>query len=138
MKTKVNELKNTIWTARVKLLDMEYKTSELADELGVTPKYIRHTLAERNGMPCRKSDNGMLWFNGAEVRRWIEANYIPRNRRKRADDPMKENEFYCVKCRERRISETYTVIADRGTVYKKAYCPICGTRMNKYLPKKGE
>ena len=114
---------------------MEYTAHELADELGVAYHYLRIDLAQKRGMPCRRDSTKHLWFNGLEVRKWIEENYVPRNNRKRADNPMAENEFYCVKCRERRQSETYTVIADRGTVYKKAYCPVCGTRMNKIIPK---
>lgn len=135
MKTKVNELKNTIYFARVRLLDMEYKVSELAEELGVTPHYIRIDMVQKRGLPCWHDKTKHLWFNGLEVRKWIEEHYIPRNNRKLYKEHMAENEFYCVKCRERRTSETYTVVADRGTLYKKAYCPICGTRMNKYLPK---
>lgn len=138
MKTPVNELKTTIYLSRVRLLDMDYKARELAEELGVSYHYIRVDMVQKRGLPCWHDSTNHLWFNGAEVRRWIEENYVPKDRRKKSDNPMAENEFYCVKCRDRRISNSYAVVEDRGTVYKKAYCPICGTRMNKYLSKEGK
>ena len=138
MKTKANDIRRNLWAQRVKLLDMDYKLSELANELGVTPHYIRIDLIQKRGFPCWHDDTRHIWFNGLEVRKWIEENNQPKNRRKTAENPMKENEFFCVKCRERVECNSYAIIEDRGTVYKKAYCPVCGTRMTKYLPKGGK
>lgn len=137
MKTPVNEIRRKIWNARTKLLDMDYKITELADELGVTARYMRIDMIQKRGFPCWHDSTKHIWCNGKIAREWIENNFEPKNHRNSSKNPMAENEFYCVKCRARVECNSYTVIADRGTIYKKAYCPVCGTRMNKYLPKEG-
>ena len=128
----IKSLKNKVYFRRLKLLDMNYKTSEIANELGVTDKYVRESLI-RYGMPYTKDSSGHFWFSGLEVRKWIETEFSPENRHK-PHALMGENEFYCVKCNACRVSNSYSIeINSRGVLYKKAYCPVCGTRMNKFI-----
>lgn len=131
MKNKVNKLISNLYKKREKLLDMDYSTGELAKELGTTPKYIRQSLIICRGAPSRRDSSGRLWINGRDLRKWLDEFFYAKTADKPAE--LSENEFYCVKCRARRIADSYVIDINRkGTEFKKAYCPVCGTRMNKY------
>ena len=43
-----------VYQKRNRLLDMEYTTNELAEELGVTPKYVRDTMIAKHGAPFKR------------------------------------------------------------------------------------
>lgn len=118
-----------VYQKRRRLLDMEYTTGEMAEELGVTPKYIRDTMIAKHDAPCRHDKKGRVWLNGLEIREWIEKAYNPNNDRV----SLADDEFYCVKCRDKRSAEQCILIERNGTVRKQAHCPICGARMNKII-----
>lgn len=46
-----------------------------------------------------------------------------------------QGEFYCMKCKEKRVAEGDVAVSDTGRRAAKAACPVCGTNMNKFLPK---
>ena len=132
MKGKVNKTKSNVFKKREKLLNMEYTTGELAEVLGTTPKYIRQSLIIKRGAPARTDKSGRVWINGFEFKKWLDEDLYPKT--KKETTPLADNEFYCIKCREHRITNSYVIdVNRRGTEYKKAYCPVCGTRMNKFV-----
>ncbi len=48
-----------------------------------------------------------------------------------------EFEGYCVKCRTKRTIEQGTVVeTSNGRPMAKGACPVCGTTVNRFLPKK--
>jgi ribosomal protein S27E len=44
--------------------------------------------------------------------------------------------FYCVKCKESREADGEIVVNEKGTRLAKAKCPVCGTNLTRFLPKK--
>lgn len=45
-------------------------------------------------------------------------------------------EGYCVKCKAKRSIKNGTVVtSDKGRRMAKGICPVCGTKVNKFLPK---
>ena len=116
-----------VYKKRQRLLDMAYTTGEIAEELGVTPKYIRDTLIRKMGAPYRYDESGRLWLDGLQIREWIGKAFDPKKRSVKLD----RNEFFCVKCREKRESDQFITKRLNGTIYRQAFCPICGSRMNK-------
>ena len=116
-----------VFKKRQRLLDMAYTTGEMADELGVTPKYIRDTMVRKMGAPYRCDKEGRLWLDGLKIREWIEKEFDP----KKKSVKLESDEFYCVRCREKRKSDDYVMKHSKGTNYKQAVCPFCGARMNK-------
>jgi hypothetical protein len=45
-------------------------------------------------------------------------------------------EFYCVKCKEKRATEGEIEVApETGRRMAKASCPVCGTKLTRFLPK---
>ena len=117
-----------VYKRRERLLDMEYTTGELASELGVSPKYVRDTMIAKYGAPYRQDKKGRIWLEGLKVKEWMEAAYDP----KKNKVSLAGNEFYCVKCRGKRVSDQYILTQNNGTILKQAHCPICGALMNKF------
>jgi hypothetical protein len=42
---------------------------------------------------------------------------------------------YCVKCKEKRDFTGEVVVNEKGTRMAKGQCPVCGTKVTKFLPK---
>jgi len=76
----------------VRLLDMEYKPSELAQELNCRQEWVM--LAIRNGAPHRKDENGRYWIHGEKFAAWLHE--TKQKERKR----LKPNECYCLGCKK--------------------------------------
>lgn len=46
-------------------------------------------------------------------------------------------EAYCVKCKtSRTMKDAKVVTNDKGRRAAKGVCPVCGTKMNRFLPSK--
>ena len=47
-----------------------------------------------------------------------------------------EFEGYCVKCRAKRtITDGKVEVTEKGRRVAKGICPVCGTKVNRFLPK---
>ena len=44
---------------------------------------------------------------------------------------------YCVKCKAKRTASGIVTVNAKGTRMAKAKCPVCGTNLNRILPKAG-
>ncbi len=49
---------------------------------------------------------------------------------------MARHEGYCVKCREKRTFDGTEVTLANGSRAAQGPCPVCGTKINRMLPKK--
>ena len=58
------------------------------------------------------------------------------NRRNNVAAETYEGSFYCVKCKDHRDAEGAVSVNDKGTRIAKAKCPVCGTNLTRFLPKK--
>lgn len=113
------------------LLFMEYKPSELADELGVSIKTIYDSYLPA-GLPHRRDSNGNIWIIGTEFKQWaitvLEKGERYASQRK---EPVGENQAYCLKCNSvkdfARITRRVTLSKNRIMVY--GVCSGCGSRM---------
>ena len=127
-------IKLGVYHKRNKLLNMQYTISDLAFELGIDSDYIRYKMIQRQGAPVHLDANNHLWVYGLELKSWIEDNYSP-DKLKPEKRPMEVNEFYCVKCRERRKTDSFTTEVENHTRCQKTVCPVCGTKMYKFISK---
>lgn len=51
---------------------------------------------------------------------------------------MAEYEAYCVKCKTKRVMKDAKVVTnEKGRRTAKGVCPVCGTKMNRFLPSEG-
>lgn len=66
---------NAISAKLKRLLYMEYRPSELADELGLDIQDIYKYYMPK-GCPYTKDDTGHVWIVGTEFRTWFEATLL--------------------------------------------------------------
>ena len=112
-----------------RLLDMEYKPSEIADELGINVKTIYRSYIPL-GLPVRHAVDGSIWIHGTTYREW--ALTILTTDSEKPKPPMGESEFYCTKCRNRVQAVEISQVIDKRT-RAIGTCPICGTSVTKFL-----
>lgn len=108
------------------LLYMEYKPSELADELGITTATIYNKYL-KEGLPHRKDSSGNLWIVGTAFADWA------RNRLKKKTRRIKlaMNEGYCGRCKAPRVFASMTLkrVLSAGRASYTGPCSICGATM---------
>ena len=115
------------------LLNVSYKIPKLAEKLGLSPRYIRRMLIGKYNAPHTRDGNGHILVNGQDLRKWIENFFEEEASAKRMKTPLGDNEFYCVKCRARVLLNDFHFANDGCNNFLKGRCPVCGTKVNKYL-----
>lgn len=106
------------------LLNMLYKPSELADELGIEQRIIYRNLIPA-GMPHERDEMGSIWLHGPMVAHWIR--YMSRSRKVK----LKSNEAYCLKCRSPVPLVRPKKVPTGDMIVLRAVCPNCGTTVNR-------
>lgn len=101
------------------LLDMLYKPSELADELGIPPRVVYDKLVPA-GVPHTKDTKGNIWLHGPIVAEWVRG--LTRKKIKLADDHA-----YCLACRMPVEMVGDRKVVDNGRMpLIHAECGTCG------------
>lgn len=72
---------NAVSAKLTRLLNMQYRPSELADELGIDITVIYKSYIPL-GCPHTKDDTGHLWIVGTEFRQWFKRNKLKANKGK--------------------------------------------------------
>ena len=75
------------------LLPMRYTIRELAEATGAVERTLRDWLAQ--GAPHLRDAKGHIWINGREFANWVASRRKPRRERK-----LKDNQGYCMHCRQ--------------------------------------
>ena len=125
-----------IYNKRIKLLDMPYTTSELAETLDLPRRFVTDSLLRVYSIPSEKDSTDRIYINGNDVKKWIESMFAVKKDKEKRRKPLLENEFYCMKCRQRIFTDIYSIEDEKGALVKISKCPECGARMRKYI--KGE
>jgi hypothetical protein len=113
----------------MRLLVMEYKVSEIAEELGATKNQIIRLISA--GAPARKDAGGHFWIHGAKFVEWLE-NAAPKKPRDKAT--FADNEAYCMGCK--RVVNFVETSRRRSIVFGK--CPS-GHKVSRFIStKKGK
>jgi hypothetical protein len=107
-----------------KLLDMLYKPSELAEEVGFNRRQV-YRVYMHFGCPFVRDEIKHLWINGKEFRAWYEATY-PRV-------TLKENEGFCLTCKKPVKLERPIKQKSDTLLYWVGYCPKCGRRIPRII-----
>jgi len=79
----------------IRLLDMEYKPSEISEELACRQEWVM--LAIRNNAPSRKDESGRYWIHGEKFAAWLDE----AKRKERVK--IQSNKCYCVGCKKYTI-----------------------------------
>ena len=94
MAVRVEKVTRALMHRSMRILDMEYKPSEIAEELGASKAQILRLISA--DAPARKDTNGRYWISGIPFVAWLKdaAPKKPTDKHIFADD-----ECYCFNCR---------------------------------------
>ena len=105
------------------LLDMLYRPSEIAHELGIEQRHIYARLIP-SGMPHTKDRNGSIWIHGPELAAWIRT-----LTKKRV--PLADGEAYCLRCRKPSGIVDGKRVKHGALVLLRGKCHKCGATVNR-------
>lgn len=120
----------------IRLLDMMYKPSEIADEIGVSVDTIRRSYIPA-GLPIEKDTTGHTWINGASFAKWAKEQKP--SRKKVGSGKMPDDQAFCLRCKKSvpfPINPQKIIPINRYLEMMQATCPICGVKVNKARSKK--
>lgn len=94
MTVRIEKLSRALMRRSIRLLNMEYKPSEIAAELAARKDQIVKLISA--GAPARKDSKGNYWIHGEKFAAWLE-NAAPKN--DKGKKIFHDNEAYCFSCR---------------------------------------
>lgn len=114
-----------------RLLDMDYKPAELAEEISVNVDTVYRSYIPA-GCPHERDKNNRIWINGVAFTFWVKDMQARKGRGKKNRSPMPEDQAFCMRCKTRvemvnpklKYSTSYLEIL-------QAHCPICGGKINR-------
>ena len=107
-----------------KLLDMLYKPSELALEVGFTVRQVYRVYIPL-GCPCDRAP-GRVWINGKAFAEWYEATYPKQT--------LLKDEAFCLTCRKAVKMDLFVSRKKQGRLYYwLCTCPVCGRRLSRII-----
>lgn len=110
----------------VRLLDMLYTPSELANEVGFTRRQVYRVYIPL-GCPHSKDDRRHIWINGKDFREWCEQTY-PRV-------SLEQDETFCLTCKKAvKIVNPEKKRKDR-LEYWTSKCPRCDRKLTRIISK---
>ena len=115
---------NIIKLAR--LMDMMYRPSEIADEIGITTEVIVRSYLP-DGCPFERDKAGNIWIHGLSFAGWVREVYERRMRY-----PLGDGEAWCLRC-NRVVPLVRPRLRHQGR-YTKIYqgkCEACGAKVNR-------
>lgn len=109
-----------------RLLDMLYKPSELAKEIGVSVDTVYDSYIPA-GLPYIQRSHS-FWIHGPAFADWAHS-ASPKKKKPAVPSGM----AWCMKCNQlqpmhnpRQVYQNYKIVIDQST------CPVCGCRINRF------
>lgn len=107
-----------------RLLWMEYKPSEIAEEIGISTDTLYKSYIPA-GCPHRRDNHSQIWIVGSEFAEWARLTF---SKTKKPRAMMGPNQAYCMKCRKAvDISEVKSNERKKHLEFLSGVCPICGS-----------
>lgn len=108
------------------LLEMEYKPSELAEEIHVNVKTIYRSYLH-GGLPHRRDDHGNIWIVGTKFFAWARAVREKSKSSRQTYHGMRKDQAYCMHCnRVVRYENVYARKPLTGNrILVSAKCSVC-------------
>lgn len=121
-----------------RLLDMEYRPSEIATEIGLTTDTLYRSHIP-NGAPARTDKTNHIWINGKLYASWVHDYQIQRKSRLKDPLVMATNETYCFTCNKVVAIATPKIRKyKRNIIQKTGRCSECGGKVSRFLPESTE
>lgn len=107
-----------------RLLNMMYKPSELAEEIGFSTRQIYRVYIPY-GCPHDRDQRNHLWINGKDIKNWYEEIY-PRNK-------LRKDQVFCLTCKKPvEISNPVTKQKNK-VIFISCSCPNCERKLVKII-----
>ncbi len=109
-----------------RLLDMLYKPSEIAEEIGVTTETVYRSYLP-GGSPFERDKDGNIWIHGTSFAAWVRSVTVKKEMNRLAD-----GQAWCLRCRK-----PVALVRPRERFkgrYVKIYqgkCEACGAKINR-------
>lgn len=108
----------------VRLLDMMYSPSELANEIGFDVRQVYRVYIPL-GCPHEKDSKGRHWINGILFRKWVGEIYQKRE--------LKINEAFCLTCKKPVRMVDPVRLQEGKLFYYLCKCPDCGRKLARII-----
>jgi hypothetical protein len=110
-----------------RLLDMEYRPSEIADVLEVHKDTVLRGWVQA-GLPHRRDDSGAVWINGVVLAAWLRQ-LIRKSRVK-----LGPAEAYCLRC-GRAVTVSPPIVRERvqHAVLVRGTCAQCSGAVDRFV-----
>lgn len=106
-----------------KLLDMLYKPSELAEEIGFALRQVYRVYMPLGCPLVRDSDH--VWINGKDFAEWYEATYPKQT--------LLEDQAFCLTCKK-PVKMDKPIKQKKGRLhYWTCKCPVCGRKLARII-----
>ena len=106
------------------LLNMLYKPSELAEEVGFSVRQVYRVYIPL-GLPHERDSSRHIWINGETFRGWIEQTYPKRK--------MREDESFCLTCKK-PVKIIKAAKKNKGEItYFISTCTNCGRTLTRII-----
>ena len=110
-----------------RLLDMLYKPSEIAEEIGVTIDTVYRSYLPA-GLPHTRDPKGHVWIHGPAFVAWARQTISAR--KKSAGLP--EGHAWCMRCSDSvELIDPKVKTVNRYLELLQSTCPQCGTKINR-------
>ncbi len=111
-----------------RLLNMLYKPSEIAEEIGVATDTIYRSYLPA-GLPYIYDGEGNIWIHGPAFVSWARET-ISKKKSERAGLP--DGQAWCMKCNQAvQLIDPKIKVINRYLELMQARCPHCGGRVNR-------
>jgi len=115
-----------------RLLNMQYKLTEIAKEIGITTDTLYRSYIPA-GMPCTRDERGHYWVNGKDFVEWA-SEYVTTRARK-PKKTMEPDQAYCTKCNKVvKMVNKRTSKANLSKFSKMTgRCPVCDGKVSRFI-----
>lgn len=116
-----------------RLLDMLYKPSEIAEEIGVTTDTVCRSYLPA-GLPHTRDAAGAVWIHGPAFIAWAKET-ISKKKSKR--EPLQDGDAWCVNCgRPVPMDAPKVKVINHYLELLQSACPLCGKTVNRARARK--
>lgn len=121
-------LKHTQIIRLSRFLDMMYRPSEIAEEIGVTQDTIYRSYLPA-GLPHERDEIGNVWIHGPAFVAWAKETVAKRKTRRQG---LPSGHGWCMRCnRPVPLRDTTVRTVNRYLELEQAPCPECGCVVNR-------
>ncbi len=109
-----------------RLMEMMYRPSEIAEEIGVTAETVTRNYLP-NGCPFERDKNGNIWIHGLSFAAWVRSVQAQRKQGR-----LEDGQAWCLRCEKAvPLDKPKLRFKGRYVVIFQGKCDACGSKINR-------